>query len=164
MLVELIEPFWGWSLGKDRKEVKITDERINDQTSGMFQNSSKLSKNSYLSRVAGVIFETSCHITSPAFSDSSFHHGRFQRTHSGVFRMQVAACTASKLAWHTNKKMVTRAEKYEGASASNSAPKEVQIEIPPIPPFIELRSQLRFDFLRKLTRRLMDTLSLQCEQ
>lgn len=47
MLVKLIGPFWGWSLGKDRKEVKITDERINDQTSGMFQNSSKLSKNIY---------------------------------------------------------------------------------------------------------------------
>lgn len=43
MLVKLIETFWGWSLGKDRKEVRITDERINDQTSGTFQNSSKLS-------------------------------------------------------------------------------------------------------------------------
>lgn len=38
MLVKLIGPFWGWSLGKDRKEVKITDE---------IQNSSKLSKNIY---------------------------------------------------------------------------------------------------------------------
>lgn len=62
-----------------------------------------------------------------------------------------------------NKKTMTSAV---GADASNSGPEEVQNEIPPPPTLgvIELRSQLRFDFLTRLMRRLMDNLSLQCEQ
>lgn len=95
--------------------------------------------------------ERSPHITSPVFSDSSLSiiMDASKESHSGVFRMQVAACTASKLAWHTNKKTMTRAV---GVGASNSSPDEVQNEISPPhspPPWsLNCARQLRFDFLR----------------